>query len=256
PRAFTAESVSYSRSFTQTTGLGSSAGWETIALPFDVQQVSHPTKGVLAPFGTAADANFWLAEPSDNGFVQASAIQANRPYIIAMPNNKEYGEYSLSGQITFMAENCVVHETDEAVSVEGDGYVLTSTYDPIVANDSVYALNVNSKYGTYVAGSVFVSNKYDLAPFTAYMIPAKGKQAAPYYRIQAAPDVEDEAPLLGVTVKDGVVYVTLAEAREVVVYDVTGRKVCAVLCVEGVNAITSLDAGIYVIDKTKVSVER
>ena len=256
PRAFTAESVSYSRSFTQTTGLGSSAGWETIALPFDVQQVSHPTKGVLAPFGTAADANFWLAESSDNGFVQASAIQANRPYIIAMPNNKEYGEYSLSGQITFMAENCTVHETEEAVSVEGDGYVLTPTYDPIVANDSVYALNVNSKYGTYVAGSVFVSNKYDLAPFTAYLIPAKGKQAAPYFRIQAAPDVEDEAPLLGVSVKDGVVYVTLAEAREVVVYDVTGRKVCAVQCVEGVNAIASLDAGIYVIEKTKISVER
>ena len=87
-------------------------------------------------------------------------------------------------------------------------------------------------------------------------MPTKGKQAAPYYRIQAAPDVEDEAPLLGVTVKDGVVYVTLAEAREVVVYDVAGRKVCAVQCVEGVNAITSLDAGIYVIEKTKISVER
>lgn len=257
PRAFTAESISYSRSFTQNTGLGTSAGWETIALPFDVQQIAHPTKGVIAPFGTAASANFWLAAPSAKGFVQASEIQANKPYIIAMPNNKEYGEFSLSGQITFSAENCTVHESDEAVSVEGNGYVMTPTFDAVSANDSVYALNVNTKYETYVAGSVFAPNKFNLAPFSAYLMSTKGQQAAPYYRVQAAPDVEDEvAPMVGVTVQGGVVYVTLAEAREVVVYDAVGRKVCAVQCAEGVNAITSLDAGIYVIEKTKVCVER
>ena len=257
PRAFTAERVSYARSFTQSTGLGSSAGWETIALPFDVQQVSHPTKGALAPFGTAADANFWLAEPSVTGFVQASAIQANKPYIIAMPNHKEYGDNSLSGQITFAAENSIIHATDEAVAVEGNGYSMQPTYEPIAANDSVYALNVNNKHEAYVAGSVFVPNKYNLAPFTAYLSVPRGKQAAPLYRIQAAPDVEAEAaPVLGVTVKGGVVYVTLAEACEVIVYDAVGRKVCVVPCVEGVNAISSLETGIYVIEKTKVCVER
>ena len=257
PRAFTAESVSYARSFTQTTGMGSSAGWETIALPFDVQQVSHPTKGALAPFGTAADANFWLAEPSAAGFVQASAILANQPYIIAMPNNKEYGDYSMSGQITFAAENCAIYATSQVEAVEGDGYVLTPTYEPIAANSSVYALNVNSKHESYAAGSVFVPNKYNLASFTAYLSVAGGKQAAPLYRIQAAPDVEAEAaPVLGVTVKGGVVYVTLAEAREVIVYDAVGRKVCAVQCAEGINAIPSLEAGIYVIEQTKICVER
>jgi hypothetical protein len=118
-------------------------------------------------------------------------------------------------------------------------------------------LNVNNKYETYAAGSVFVPNKYNLAPFTAYLSVAGGKQAAPYYRIQAAPDVDEEvSPTLGVAVKGGVVYVTLAEAREVIVYDAFGRKICAVQCTEGVNAITSLDAGIYVIEKTKVCVER
>ena len=237
--------------------MGSSAGWETIALPFDVQQVSHPTKGALAPFGTAADANFWLAEPSAAGFVQASAILANQPYIIAMPNNKEYGDYSMSGQITFAAENCAIYATLQVEAVEGDGYVLTPTYEPIAANSSVYALNVNSKYESYAAGSVFVPNKYNLASFTAYLSVAGGKQAAPLYRIQAAPDVEAEAaPVLGVTVKGGVVYVTLAEAREVIVYDAVGRKVCAVQCAEGVNAIPSLEAGIYVIEQTKICVER
>lgn len=257
PRDFKAESVTYSRSFTQSTGLGSSAGWETIALPFDVQQVSHPTKGTLAPFGTASDANFWLAAPSANGFVQASEIQANKPYIIAMPNHKEYGDYSLSGQITFAAENCTIHATDEELAVEGNGYMMVPTYEPIAANDSIYALNVNNKYNTYAAGSVFVPGMYSLATFTAYLSVAGGKQAAPYYRIQAAPDVEEEvAPTLGVTVKEGVVYVTLTKAREVIVYDAFGRKICAVQCAEGVNAITSLDAGIYVIERTKVCVER
>jgi hypothetical protein len=257
PRTFTAESVSYTRSFIQNTGLGSSAGWETIALPFDVQQVTHPTKGMLAPFGTAAAANFWLAAPSVNGFVPASDIQANKPYIIAMPNHKEYGDYSLSGQITFAAENSAIHATGEAVAVEGNGYTMSPSYEALAANDSVYVLNVNNKYETYAAGSVFVPNKYNLAPFTAYLSVAGGKQAAPYYRIQAAPDVDEEvSPTLGVAVKGGVVYVTLAEAREVIVYDAFGRKICAVQCTEGVNAITSLDAGIYVIEKTKVCVER
>lgn len=257
PRAFTAESVSYTRSFTQNSGIGTSAGWETIALPFDVQQVTHSTKGVIAPFGTTANANYWLAEPSDKGFVQASAIQANRPYIISMPNNKEYGEYSLSGQITFMAENSTIHETVAVEAVAGDGYLLIPTYEPIAANDSVYALNVNAKYADYAAGSVFVSEKFNLAPFTAYLVPTKGKQAAPFYRIQAAPDVEDEAaPAWGITVKGGVVYVILAEAREVVVYDTVGRKVCVVSCVEGVNTISSLEEGVYVVEKTKICVER
>lgn len=257
PRAFTAERVSYTRSFTQNSGLGTSAGWETIALPFDVQQVVHPTKGEIAPFGIAANANFWLAEPSAEGFVPASKIQANKPYIISMPNHKEYGEHSLSGQITFMAENCTVYETSELEAVEGDGYMLTPTYEPIAANDSVYALNVNAKHADYAAGSVFVPNKFALAPFTAYLVPTKGKQAAPYYRIQAAPDVEGEAaPALGISVKGGVVYVTLAEARDIVVYDTVGRKVRSVSCVEGVNTISSLEEGVYVIEKTKICVER
>jgi hypothetical protein len=174
-----------------------------------------------------------------------------------MPNHKEYGDYSLSGQITFAAENSAIHATGEAVAVEGNGYTMSPSYEALAANDSVYVLNVNNKYETYAAGSVFVPNKYNLAPFTAYLSVAGGKQAAPYYRIQAAPDVDEEvSPTLGVAVKGGVVYVTLAEAREVIVYDAFGRKICAVQCTEGVNAITSLDAGIYVIEKTKVCVER
>jgi imidazoleglycerol phosphate dehydratase HisB len=56
--------------------------------------------------------------------------------------------------------------------------------------------------------------------------------------------------------KDGVLYITMPEAQTVVVYDITGRQVCRVACETGINAITHLQPGIYMVEKTKVYVER
>ena len=51
PEPFTAQSISYTRNFSQTTEIGVSRGWETIALPFNVQSISHGSHGALVPFG-------------------------------------------------------------------------------------------------------------------------------------------------------------------------------------------------------------
>jgi hypothetical protein len=257
PRPFVAEEVSYERTFTQTTGKGESAGWETIALPFDVEKFDHAGKGEIAPFGTTATYNFWLAELTDKGFQQATTLRANQAYIIAMPNHSEYGNNTLNGSVTFSASQATIHATDEVIVSEGAELTLTPTYEPIAASDDVYALNIGAAYGNNKPGSIFMSGRYATNPFSAYGLPATGTQAAPYYRIHTQPDVEESVVSeFAVESKDGVLYITMPEAQTVVVYDITGRQVCRVACETGINTITHLQPGIYMVEKTKVYVER
>lgn len=257
PRSFVAEEVVYQRSFTQRTEVGTSAGWETIVLPFEVQRFTHSRKGDIAPFGVEAPYHFWLAGLGSRGFEQSTALCSNTPYIIAMPNNAEYGDYSLNGTVTFSASQATICTTDKVVVSKNRELTLMPTYENVAANTNIYALNIGSVYDGHEAGSVFVPNKYAVSPFSAYAIPTTGVKAMPYYRIQSHPEVEEQgASALSVESRDGNIYLSVSEAQTVVVYDVTGRVVCRVACEAGVNVVSSLDEGVYIIDKTKVYVRR
>lgn len=254
PRAFAVGQVSLSRVFSQTTGYGSSAGWETIALPFDVQRIEHSDKGAIAPFGAVADRHFWLAQLSGKGFVATKEMRANVPYVIAMPNNLEYGNNTLNGQVTFSAKDVTLHATDELTAVTGNGYYLVPTYDKVPANTNIYALNIGTKHGSSAPGSVFAPGSYTVPPFSAYIVPVAGAQSAPYYRIQVQDDVVADAEF-SLMVQQGVVIVTLPQARSIEVYDVAGRLVRTVAGQAGVNTIADLHDGLYLIEKTKVYVK-
>ena len=261
PRPFVAGQVSYKRNFSQYTGLESSAGWETIVLPFDVQRTTHAAKGEIVPFGTVATSHnqYWLAEADGAAFKAASAIKANVPYIIAMPNNAAYGEHSLNGQITFSAEEAMIYATDEGMVGQLGDFTLVPTYEKLDADKGIYALNVGSKHESYSSGSVFVAGKYAVRPFSAYVVPVQEEEAAPMYRITFSEgDTAEEAEPLSMSVKarGGVVYITVPEDRWVEVYDMTGRRVRTVYCKAGVNEVNSLAAGMYVVETTKVYVDR
>ena len=45
PQTFVAQKISFTHNYQMQTGIGESRGWETIALPFDVQTITHATKG-------------------------------------------------------------------------------------------------------------------------------------------------------------------------------------------------------------------
>jgi M6 family metalloprotease-like protein len=255
PRTFNAGQVSFTRFFSQQTALGSSAGWETIALPFDVQHIEHSSKGVIAPFGVEADKHFWLAEPDGDGFSLAEGIRANTAYIIAMPNHKDYGDNALSGQVTFSADNAVVYATDALCAAEGCEYRLMPTYDKLEADEDIYALNIGVKHDGLAPGSVFAPGKYAVNPFSAYLAPAENGQKAPMYRIQINKEIEDAPMEFSVMAKGGVVIVTLPEARDIEVYDIAGRSVCTIEGKAGANEITHLQTGFYLIEKTKVYVK-
>lgn len=260
PRAFTAESVTYQRSFNQVTGSGDAAGWETIVLPFDVQTFSHESKGEIAPFGVEAKHNFWLAGLTNDGFSAATELRANVPYIIAMPNSAEYGDNTISGTITFSATQATIQPTTEASETEGADFRFVPTYESVSPHAEIYALNVGKQYEadnmTYKAGSVFVPNKYTVNPFSAYATPIAKQKAMPYYRIQKESDVEESINNFAVVSHEGVVYVSLPEARTITVHDMAGRRICSVACEAGTTEIGHLAEGIYLIENVKIYVKR
>ena len=177
PKAFTANKISYTREFTMKTIPGKAAGWQTIILPFSVQTITDKDGNRLAPFMAEGDGiwkRFWLRElQADGTYKDVTAIEANKPYLIAMPNAEEYAsEYCISGNVTFEADNVSLGETPEIVPTDGGEYSMYGTYDWVTGTRKVYALNLdNWSDGSvyYEKGSVFVPSLRDVAPFECYL---------------------------------------------------------------------------------------
>ena len=169
PQAFTAQSISYTRNFSQTTQIDVCQGWETICLPFTVQSVRHQSHGALTPFGGGDNGYpFWLRQLSGNGLTRATQIQANVPYLISMPNNTVYPSvYNQAGNVTFSASNVTVPVTS-AQTASGAGVTLRAAFQQVAQGSGVYALNVGEARGEYPEGSVFEQNYRGIRPFQAY----------------------------------------------------------------------------------------
>ena len=189
PQAFVAERISYTRNFAQSTSKGTSRGWESIALPFDVQTIQHESKGVIAPFNSSAsNKHFWLRRLTDNGLQAATNIEANTPYIISMPNSEEYtSDYNLNGRVTFSAQNIDVPATTTKVLALADSsIVMVPAMQRQSRSSSVWALNVGEVRGQYFEGSVFERDYRTVRPFEAYTIHRQenGQPAPRYVPIQ------------------------------------------------------------------------
>ena len=188
PQAFTAQKVSYTHKYGMTTGIGESRGWETLALPFDVQTITHETKGAIVPFANwkSGDTSkpFWLYELAGTGFVEASSIKAYTPYIVSMPNNQAYdNEWQLKGGVIFAANSVTIGKTENMHTASYQGRTLVPNFTDRDAHEGLYALNVVNDYCTnnsgMTEGSKFVLNMRQIHPFEAYYV-AENSNAAPY----------------------------------------------------------------------------
>ena len=175
PKEFKAEMISYTRDFQQQTEIGVSRGWESIALPFNVQIIMHEKRGLIAPFGNdASDKHFWLRRLTQEGVTRATAIEANTPYLISMPNSSEYpAEYNLSGRVTFSSQDVKVPVTTDYADVMHDTttntmIVFYPAMHRVFKDDEVYVLNVGDAQAGYAEGSVFVAGLREVRPFEAY----------------------------------------------------------------------------------------
>ena len=185
PQEFTAKSISYTHHYKMGTGINESKGWETIALPFDVQKVSHQSKSEIVPFAIwkSGDSKkpFWLMQYGNSGWTDASSIKAYTPYIISMPNHKRYKEeYKLNGNVTFSAENVKIGKTENLTTSSFNGRTFVPNFS-IQTDKSYYALNVNNDYVDYQGsrgdGSMFFIGLRDIHPFEAYMTTTSGARS-------------------------------------------------------------------------------
>ena len=244
PRSFTARTISYSHRYQMTTGIDDCQGWETIALPFDVQTISHESKGGVAPFAvrTSSQKGFWLYELTSSGWKVASAIKANTPYIISMPNNELYFDAArLNGRITFSAANVSVPMTREnTVSYRGRTFVPSFMHQ--ARSGGIYALNVKNEWYTTsgTEGSLFVANLRDVSPFEAYMTTTNNSRG--WFGIF------DDTPtdIRGVE--------ELIDTKRLGIYNLNGQKVKNAEF-ESVDELKqALPAGVYIINGHKVIV--
>ena len=250
PEAFTAEEISYTHRYGMTTGIGECRGWETIALPFTVQKVTHKSKGELVTFkqwdqSTSAKP-YWLYKLTYTGFVEADFIEANTPYVISMPNHEKYFvDYILAGNVTFSAENATV-KTSENMTMPTCN---DKTFRPCfakTAQSGVYAINaVNSwvtNTGGYKEGSVFIDGLRPVLPFEAYMTTnaANAKGIIPIFETQST--AIREIPMQGV--------------KGVRIYSLSGELIMFDETISIEEALKRLKRGVYFVNGKKMVVSK
>lgn len=264
PQAFTAKKISYTRNFKQETEIGVCQGWETIALPFEAQTITHETNGAIAPFakGDKEARPFWLYELAPNGGFQATAtLKANTPYIISMPNSMSYSdEYILKGNVTFSATNAAINATAGS-SIKNDYREFITTFEQIAKGDGIYALNVGEEYQGYRPGSIFADNYRDVKPFEAYLTTAQAAQA---FSLQFGGGVTgiDNLPVKNVEgvkawTNGSTLFIQSDKARKVMVFSTMGMLMKTVAVEAGETAsVSDLPSGIYIVNNKKVAIKR
>ena len=248
PETFTAQSIDYTHSYYMKTGFNESGGWETLTLPFDVQQISHSSKGEIVPFTNWTSGSyakpFWLYEMSGNGFVEAEAIKANTPYIISMPNNEMYpNEYQLTGRVIFSAENATVESSDDMQTSTSGNRTLVPNYLCRDADSDIYALNVSNDYEYYRGaeneGSMFILNLRKIHPFEAYMTSTSGTRTI---------NVFD-----GTTMAIRGIEEMVSSQGSIKVYDLSGRLIKTATTMESIKQ--ELPIGVYIVNNKKVIIK-
>lgn len=260
---FRAQKISYTRNFGMETLLnGESQGWETLALPFDVQTVTHETNGLCLPFASSnneTDKRYWLNTFADSLAVSRYNPQRGYQYIVSMPNNVEYSnEYILSGNVTFSATNTYVSRTNVEYTnfIDARAY---SNYEYLEPSETRSTLNVYEAYDGHNPGSIFVPGVFGCKPFEAYIEYVQNDNNAP----RRGPVIgigDGTTGIYSVPVKyaddnvyskDGKLYIYSEKECDMALYNLMGQKVRTVHLQVGENVIEGLPAGTYIVKGKK-----
>jgi hypothetical protein len=182
----------------------------------------HEMQGVIAPFGSSAsDKHFWLRQMTQQGLRSATAIQANWPYLISMPNSEDYpSQYNLAGCVTFSSQDVTVPVTQangaEMLSTDGSEMIMMrASFQRMAKDEAIYALNVGEQRDNHPEGSVFESNYRDIRPFEAFTV-HYGNGPAP----QFMPIIDFNGSMTGIDASP----VNSEEVDSEKWYDLNGRK--------------------------------
>jgi len=256
PKQFTANSISYMRHFGMTSGVnGSSAGWETIALPFNVETIRHSTKGNLIPFSsytsTSTGKPFWLYSWSSSGWSKASSISYNTPYLICMPNNDYYHpDYNVAGDITFSSTYATVYKSSTSYSSSiYDSRQFLPSFVSLTKDNYIYNINsgsTSSETGYETPGSAFIKKLRNVRSFEGYIYTTSSNAR------MFAINLNDSNETAGImeTAVDG------TYNGETSVYDLRGRLFVKVRTDDLEVSLKQLPEGVYIVNGQKRVVKR
>lgn len=149
PQSFTAQSISYERTFSKVRTNGVAENWSTIVLPFTPSNVTNSSNLWVERFSQEADGEVVFSE--------VPQIEANVPYIIAAKN---------TGTFTWSATN-VQLKAEPIAYTSGEQYLMAGTFIN-QSLENVYTVNS--------AGSLakWASSNQSVAPFRAYFKEIEG----------------------------------------------------------------------------------
>ncbi|MBO4811907.1 MAG: C10 family peptidase [Prevotella sp.] len=170
PIAFTAQNISYTRTFTLAAAGGKNGGWNTIMLPFAPTsiKVDEAEKGWFTS-DTDTDKHFWLRTftGDDYGHVNfgyPTAMEAYVPYLIAVPGDTWGETWKLTDkEMVFSGTNAsIVATKDVGTPASGDYFMFCGSTAGATANEAIYMLNdAGSKFVKKPAGTA-------VAPFRGW----------------------------------------------------------------------------------------
>ena len=272
PQTFTASNISYERTFATGHNNSVRTGWSTIVLPFQPTKVMNRTDGKQIDwFRSSVDSGkqFWLCDFAEEDgqtvfFRNAPEMQANVPYLVAVPDNAWGAKWNLVGKkIVWSATNAMV---------KPDAIAYTSGQNMVFAGSS-YKQQLRGILGINADGSQFsTSGAQSVDAFHAYF---KAIGETPYYS-----KTLDIAILNDETNGIEAYPQSISEGRGAVataIYDLSGRRVATLrssdveklrssgvetLRSSGVETLRSsgvstsqLPKGIYIINGKKVVIK-
>ena len=175
PVDFMAENISYTRTEKSYYDKTNKTGWTTLVLPFaatGIKTFVGDKKYDLEWFHNASDTNknLWLMEFSDEvnnvaEFGYVTNLEANKPYIMALPGDSYGNKWSLEGlPIIFYATNADIKGNAKAATT-GTNYKFKGTTVFTGEQTNIYKLNEDGN--KFVKGTGTAS----VAPFRAYFEP-------------------------------------------------------------------------------------
>ena len=161
PISFTANSISYTRTFTL--AADRNKGWNTIMLPFAPASIKVGEEN-KDWFQSASDeeGHFWLRTFTGDAsghvyFGYPNAMEANVPYLIAVPGDTWGDDWQLTGKpMVFSASYVnIVATKDVGSPASGDYFMFCGSTAGATVADAIYTLNdEGSKFVKQESGSV------------------------------------------------------------------------------------------------------
>jgi len=239
PQTFTAQNISYTRTFTEGHNNSVSTGWSTIVLPFAPATVANKTDGETIDWFRSADDSgkqFWLCDfaeedGTDVYFRNAPEMLANVPYIVAVPDNKWGAKWDLrEKEIEWSATNSTIKPGAIAYT-SGQNMFFAGTYAKSTLEE-ILALNTDGSH--FTAGANPTVEAFH-AYFDYINAPATAAEQVMIRIIGGETD--------GIRLTE----VSASKNEENAVYDLQGRR----LKTENSN-LSTLPKGVYIVGGKKI----